>query len=123
MQPDTVAARIIQLRKGEGLSQTRFAEKIGYSQVYLSNIEIGKRTPKPRFIDAVCNAFNVNPVWLQEGRGDIFLETQTETDEETFRRLLKAKIRALPPAAQDMILELCEDIRAALKDKETDNGD
>ena len=121
--PENVAARIKQLRKGEGLSQTQFAAKIGYTQVYLSNIEVGKRPPKPRFLDAICNAFNVNPGWLQEGRGDIFQQTETETEAETFRRLLKAKIRALPPAAQDMVLELCEDIQAALKDKETDNGD
>lgn len=118
---DTVAARIIQLRERAGLSQNAFAARLGYTQGYLSEIESGKRPVKPRLINLICHEFNANPIWLQEGRGDIFQQIETETEEETFRRLLKAKIRALPPAAQDMVLELCEDIQAALKDKETND--
>ena len=110
--------RLKELRKMLGLSQAAFSAAISYSQGYYSEIEKGKKPLLPRGINLICQIYNVNPVWLQEGRGDIFQQTETETEEETFRRLLKAKIRALPPAAQDMVLELCEDIQAALKDED-----
>ena len=117
-----IAARIKHLRGLLKLKQTPFSARIGYCQVYLSNIEKGKRPAKPRFIDAICHAFpSVNREWLESGRGDIFLAPAVETEEEEFRRVLKQKIRSLPAPAQEMILEYCLEIQAAIKDKDDEN--
>ena len=117
---ETTAERIKILRNALGLKQTPFGKKIDYSQAYVSDIENGEKPIKQRFLDAICHAFpNVNPEWLKEGRGDIFLAPAVETEEEEFRRVLKQKIRSLPAPAQEMILEYCIEIQAAIKDKET----
>ena len=110
MTPDRITA----LRKALGISQSAFASAIGYSQTYVSSLEKGQKAIKPRFWTRVTQTFNVNPVGLETGGGDVFLASEEEKGEEQFRRLLIAKIKALPPEAQEMILELCQQIAAEL---------
>ncbi|MBR0287849.1 MAG: helix-turn-helix transcriptional regulator [Selenomonadaceae bacterium] len=68
--------RIRELRKMKGMNQKEFGAKIGLSQRAVSEIEIGTNVVTDRNFDAICKAFNVNPAWLRDGVGEIFVETR-----------------------------------------------
>ncbi len=55
---------IKRLREKTGLSQEKFAEKIGFSAKGISNIERNKYQPTAETIDKICEVFNIHPVDL-----------------------------------------------------------
>lgn len=66
----TLAERISFILKDSKLNQTQFAERIGISQQYLSQLCNGKKIPSDRTIGDIAREFNCNEVWLQTGKGD-----------------------------------------------------
>jgi transcriptional regulator with XRE-family HTH domain len=74
----TVGQRLKVLRELLGLSQKEFAEKIGVHWMTVSRYELGKSKPKWDFLKRVMETFNVNPIWLSEGKGDVFLVKTTK---------------------------------------------
>ena len=58
------------------LSQTEFGKKIGLSPQGVAEIEKGRNILTDRNFDAICKAYSVNPEWLRNGEGEIFLETR-----------------------------------------------
>lgn len=67
--------RIRALRKLKGLNQTEFGAKIGLSQRAVANIEQSGNVTERNF-NAICKVFSVNPEWLREGVGEMFVETR-----------------------------------------------
>ena len=65
--------RLKQARKALGLSQSKFAEKLGITAQALSLIEIGKTPITDKHIKPICAIFNVNEEWLETGNGAMFL--------------------------------------------------
>lgn len=65
--------RIILLRKTLKLSQTAFGEKLGVSRSVINNIERELTDLKPPLSRLICSIFNVNPNWLENGKGEMFL--------------------------------------------------
>ena len=65
--------RLKQARKVLGLSQSKFAEKLGMTAQALSLIEIGKTPITDKHIKPICAIFNVNEEWLETGNGAMFL--------------------------------------------------
>lgn len=59
--------RIVQLRKGRGWTQDKFAEEMGISKNYVSLIENGKKVPSDRLVSDICQEFNVTEEWLRNG--------------------------------------------------------
>ena len=55
---------IRRLRKISGLTQEKFAEKIGLQPRSLTDIENGKYLPKPVNIDKICTILNIAPAEL-----------------------------------------------------------
>ncbi|MBR4382751.1 MAG: helix-turn-helix transcriptional regulator [Selenomonadaceae bacterium] len=68
--------RIRELRKMLNMNQTDFGAKIGLSQKSVTNMETTGGTVTERNFNAICKAFNVNPDWLRDGVGEIFVETR-----------------------------------------------
>ena len=68
--------RIRKLRKQLNLSQTQFGREIGLTQKPVSEMERDGGTVTERNFNAICKAFNVNPVWLRDGIGAMFLENR-----------------------------------------------
>lgn len=64
--------RIKELRKTLGLTQQSFGQKLGVSCVSVSLWERGESKIVRRTIKQLENIFNVNPVWLETGEGDMF---------------------------------------------------
>ena len=72
--------RIKVLRERLGLTQTALAEKINRAPNTINQYEKGKNIPDRTILD-ICNAFNVNEVWLRTGSGEMFRQ-ETNVDVE-----------------------------------------
>lgn len=56
----TFAKNIRRLREISGLTQEKFAEKLGLQTRSLADVEQGKYLPKPANIDKICLNLNIN---------------------------------------------------------------
>lgn len=81
--------RIKQLRTTLGLSREAFGESLGGSGSVIKNLEYEKTTPKPAFVKLICQTYNVNPLWLETGEGEMFLETTSYAINERITHLRK----------------------------------
>lgn len=70
----TLAERIKEVRKNAGLTQQKFAERIGAKQNTVAQYEIGRNAPIDPVITAICKEFGCNEVWLRTGEGEPFQE-------------------------------------------------
>lgn len=61
------------LRNTLGLKQDEFGKKIGRTKSAISNYEAGTRQIDNTTIKLICNIFNVNPDWLLNGTGEMFI--------------------------------------------------
>lgn len=64
-----VSERITALIKSSGLSMRQLAEKMGVSNVSLSQWARGKNRPSGDGLESLCNFFGVSPAWLLYGDG------------------------------------------------------
>ena len=63
--------RIIQIRERSGLSQEKFAERLGLSRNFINQVENGKKNISKRTIEDICEEFEINESWLKTGIGDM----------------------------------------------------
>ena len=71
--------RLKTIRKALGYNQETFAKKIGLGKTSVSAFETGYRQLSQRNFDIICNTFNVNPDWLRNGKGEMFLPPKSPT--------------------------------------------
>lgn len=71
----TTGERIKAIRKELKLSQTAFGDKIGVKRDVIANMELERAPIKELVIKMICRTFNVNPLWLENEEGRMFLET------------------------------------------------
>ena len=64
--------RIKCLRNNQKLSQTEFGESLGAGIGAIKNLEAGITTLKPAMADLICRLYNVDPIWLETGEGEMF---------------------------------------------------
>ena len=74
----TLAQRIKILRKQLGMSQTEFAGEIGITQTSLSQIEGEKNGISYDVYKAIVARFNVDPLWLMDGKGEMFRSEEAQ---------------------------------------------
>lgn len=67
----SLGERIKLVRRNAGLNQTIFGNKIGVTQVTITNYERNKETPSKRTLIAIANTFNINLEWLESGVGEM----------------------------------------------------
>lgn len=65
-----IGSRIRDVRKGKGLSQAEFGERIGFHKNQVYNVENGKSIPSDEFLSAVSKEFNISYLWLRTGVSD-----------------------------------------------------
>lgn len=119
--------RIAQVRKQAGLTQEKFAEKIGLTRNFVWMIEKGDRVPSDRTITDICREFRVSETWLRTGEGEMFLPV--DADEELAQvlaeiklsddKLIKAIIKSywrLDDAGKAVIRQLVDDLAQAVQD-------
>ena len=69
--------RIKQLRKTLGFTQQEFAERIGVKRNTIAQYETGRNEPIGSVLNLICKEYNVNPDWLRNGSGEMFIEPAT----------------------------------------------
>lgn len=77
--------RIKLIRQNTGLSQQKFANRLGMSRDVIKNIELNLVEPKEYVIKAICREFKINYLWLIKGEGDQY----TLTPEDIFEEIRK----------------------------------
>lgn len=61
--------RIKEIRKDAGLTQEKFAQKLGLKRNTIATYETGKSEPMDNVIFSICREFNINEDWLRHGTG------------------------------------------------------
>ncbi|WP_270487856.1 helix-turn-helix domain-containing protein [Butyricimonas synergistica] len=75
-----ISDRLKLLRKTLNLTQAQLASVIGISRSGYASIEMRLTGLTPRNQNAICETFSVNPVWLETGIGEMFLEPTKGND-------------------------------------------
>ena len=75
-------SRVKEIRKNLKLNQTEFGNRLGVSVDVVSNIEIGRVDLKPYMAKLICQTFNVSPIYLEKGEGEMFTDTEETLLEE-----------------------------------------
>lgn len=78
----TIPQRVKEIRKSLKLSQEAFGEKLGVSKGVIVNIELDRAPMKDLMFKHICRTFNVNPLWLEKGEGEMFLDTPSSVLED-----------------------------------------
>lgn len=74
-----IGERVKQIRKSQDLTLEKFGERIGVTKSSMSNIERGERNVTPQMFKSICREFNVNPTYLQDGTGEMFIELNQDS--------------------------------------------
>nr|DAW47272.1 MAG TPA: Repressor protein CI [Caudoviricetes sp.] len=75
---DEIRYRLKLLRENLSLTQKELSQILMIKQASYSAIETGRRELTDRNISLLCNTFHVNPTWLREGIGEMFLNQSTK---------------------------------------------
>lgn len=59
--------RIKKIRKDAGLTQEKFAERLGLKRQTIATYETGRSEPMDTIIFSMCREFNINENWLRYG--------------------------------------------------------
>ena len=117
-----IGERIKELRKALGMTQEKFAERIGLKRNSVALIELGRDT-SDQTIFAICREFRVNEDWLRTGAGDMFVPTPASIVDELAEeyhlcpeaQAMVEKFITLDPAAQlavfDYMCAVVDEIR------------
>ncbi len=68
--------QIIFLREHEGLSQEKFAKRLGLSRNFINQAENGKKNLSDRTVNDICREFNINEDWLRYGKEPMYKPTE-----------------------------------------------
>lgn len=72
MKENSIGGRIRQIRKHLNLTQDALSSTLGIGKSALSMIETGKAALSERNKNILVNELNVNPDWLETGKGEMF---------------------------------------------------
>lgn len=114
----SVASRTKELRDSLGLTQQKFADRLGITRGAVANWDLDRSDPSDAVISLICREFNVREAWLRDGEGDM-LEVKPRAEElgelvrkllsdrpESFRsRLITSLLRFEPDSPEWQILE------------------
>lgn len=70
--------RIKKLRTHLGLTQQKFADRLGLKRQTIAAYEIGNIEPSDSTLLLICKEFNVNELWLRTGKGEMNMSTNPD---------------------------------------------
>ncbi len=70
--------RIKELRMSLGMTQQKFAEKLGLKRQTIASYEVGNIEPSDSTLLLICKVFSVNKEWLETGKGDMYILVEDE---------------------------------------------
>lgn len=72
--------RIRSLIKALKIKQAEFAQRIGVSRPFVSELCSGAKNPSDRTIADICREFGVNERWLRTGDGEMLMHLSREEE-------------------------------------------
>ena len=118
--------RLKELRKALGLTQQRFADRIGVKRNTMANYESGRNVPIDAVVSLICREFHVREEWLRTGEGEMFVNTPRN---EKLLRWVEEMTSGGSSFPKRFILALSQldtqewDVLAHLADNLTQDGD
>lgn len=121
--------RIKKIRKSLKMTQEEFANVLGLSRNFISQVESGTKKPSTRTKNDICREFNVSEKWLKTGYGDMYIipiEEETLLISELIEKdnpvydLVKSIIKIykdLDTKSQKVLEKFCVDLADELSDK------
>lgn len=122
--------RIKELRKELGLTLEKFGNRLGVSKVAISRLENGINNVTDQMFKSICREFNVNPEWLRDGTGDMFLIPEDETaalvsdlledaDDDFYAMVLDVvrTYQQLQPDSQEVLKDFCRKLADNVKNR------
>lgn len=64
--------RIARIIEAKEITRSRFAEALGVSPAFVSQMCSGAANPSDRTVKDICRIFNVSELWLRTGEGEMF---------------------------------------------------
>ena len=74
----TIGERIRIVRKDQKLTQVELGALIGISGAGVGKIETDVSQPTEAAVRLICSTYNVNYIWLTEGRGAMYMPLDTD---------------------------------------------
>ena len=105
--------RILELRKTLGLTLEKFGDRLGVTKTTISRIEKEERAMTEQMARSICREFNVNQLWLKEGKGDMFTVTPQSVVDELAEDF---KLDDIDKKIIEKYLELSDDQRRVIKE-------
>lgn len=116
--------RIKDLRKTLGLTMEKFGERLGVKKNTISQWENGINNLPEQSFKSICREFNVNPEWLKDGIGEMFIaqtrnqeivefanRIMSDEDESFRKRFVTALSKASPAFWDDLEMFLDEALK------------
>lgn len=119
--------RLKYIRNQFGLSQDEFADRIGFSTIRISQLEL-KENPhfSTRFLDQMETIFGVNRDWLVNGKHPVFISNQMDEIFKHFeanyeltqsdKRIIQTYLE-LPKKERDIFVTFIESFAQSLIEK------
>lgn len=104
--------RVREIRKKIGLTLEKFGQPLGVGKTAISNIENEERSLTDQMAKAICREYNVNYLWLTEGKGDMFTTTPESVVDELAEDF---KLDDMDKKIIEKYLELSDEQRAVIK--------
>lgn len=123
---DAIAERIKEVRKSVGMTQQKFADRLGIRQNTVAQYEMGRNAPIDPVITSICREFHISEKWLRTGEGDMKIaETQRDKLSNFFADVLAtapdersafvAALDDLPPEFWSMIADFAKNYANKIK--------
>lgn len=110
---DKLNERIGYIIEHLGMTKTAFAEHLNVSQAFVSQLCSGVKQPSERTLLDICREYNVNYLWLTEGKGDMFTSTPESVVEELAEDF---KLDDIDKKIIENYLKLSDSQRAVIKE-------
>lgn len=108
----TNAEKVFAIRKSLGMSRKDFGYKLGVSESVINNIETKGVELKPLMSDLICRVYNVNPIYMKTGEGEMFISDNDEVLLDEVKQ--RYKLTDEEVSIVKSYLELDDDNRKAL---------
>ena len=121
---------IKKLRESLGLTQKKFAERLGTTQNTIAQYEIERRTPSNQVILSICREFGVREEWLRYGTGDmrerksndIVDELTAEYNLSKLEQMILTGFIELPKELRDVVMREITNLAEEYHQETTVNG-
>lgn len=111
-------SRIKELRLELGLSQQKFADKLGIARGNIAAYEVNKNAPSDAVISLICEKCGVSEDWLRFGEGEMFCELSRseviagfagdlmKDEEDSFRRRFIEALAQLNESEWELLADI-----------------